>query len=195
LDIKACPSGATGADVMPERIDPSNGETRKEVSKMTTGKSVAKQVEDANEARRLLDEAWDRAKKVYKEAKEQADVVYKEAKKIAVDKEAKKRADEAHKEAVKEAGKVRDAITSEAMAVFGDFWKQRDIDAQDAITRSKERGDQAKIAYKEAKKQAGIAHKEAKEQAVDKEARKAADQAHKEDNKQAKKDYEEAVNR
>jgi len=161
---------------------------------MTTGKSVAQQVEDSNEARRLLDEAWDRAKKVYKDAKEQADIVYKEAKKLAVDKEAKKRADEAHKEAVKEAGKIRDAITNEAMVVFGDFWKQRDIDAQTAITRSKERGDQAKIAYKEAKKQAGMAHKEAKEQAVDREAKNAADQTRKETVKQAKKDYDEAMN-
>jgi len=164
-----------------------------EVSKMTTGKSVAQQVIDSNEARKLLDEAWDRAKKVYKEAKEQVDIVYKEAKKLAVDKEAKKAADEAHKEAVKEAQKLRDAITNEAMAVFSGFWKQRDIDAQDAITRSKERGDQAKIAYKEAKKQADIVHKEAKEMAVDKEAGKAADQARKETVKQAKKDRDEAT--
>ncbi|KPK21053.1 MAG: hypothetical protein AMJ70_07175, partial [Dehalococcoidia bacterium SG8_51_3] len=97
---------------------------------MTTGKSVAQQAEASNEARQLLDEAWTRARKAYKEAKEQADIVYKEAKKVAVDKEAKKRADEAHKEAVKEAGKIRDAITYEAQAVFADFWKQRDIDLQ-----------------------------------------------------------------
>ena len=70
---------------------------------MTTGKSGAQQAEASNEARKLLDEALDRAKKVYKEAK--------------------KRTDEAHKEAVKEAGKLRDAITNEAMVVFGDFWK------------------------------------------------------------------------
>ena len=92
---------------------------------MTTGKSVAQQVADADEARTLLGEAWDRAKKVHKEAKEQADIVYKEAKKMAVDKEAKKAADEAHKEAIKEAKKVRDAITNEAMAVFRGYYEQR----------------------------------------------------------------------
>jgi len=164
-----------------------------EVSEMTTGKSVAQQAEASNEARKLLDEAWARAKEVYKEAKEQADTVYKEAKKLAVDKEAKKAADEAHKVAVKEAQKLRDAITNEAQAVFADFWKQRDIDSQKATAESKERTEQAKIAYKGAKAQADIVHRGAKEQAIDKEAKKAADKARKEALKQAKQDYDEAT--
>jgi len=74
-----------------------------EVSEMTTGKSAAQHGEASNEARQLLDEAWDRAKKAYKEAKEQADIVHKEAKKQAVDKEAEKESDQAHKEALKQA--------------------------------------------------------------------------------------------
>ena len=162
---------------------------------MTTGKSAAQQAEASNEARKLLDDAWDRAKKVYKEAKEQADIVYNEAKKLAVDKEAKKRADEAHKEAVKEAEKLRDAITNEAMAVFSGFWKQKDIDSQEAITKAKESSGLAKKVYEEAKKQADIGHKEAKGQAVDKEAEKTADQARKEALKQARKDYDEAIDK
>jgi len=77
------------------------------------------------EAKKVLDEAWDRATKVYKEAKLQADIVYEEARKAAVDDEARKRADAAHEEALKEARKVRDAITNVAQAVFIDFWKQK----------------------------------------------------------------------
>ena len=75
------------------------------------------------EARKLLDEAWDRSAKVYKEAKEQADTVYEAAKKIAVDKDGRKRADEAHEEALKEAKRLRDAITNVAQAVFSEFWR------------------------------------------------------------------------
>ncbi|MFC2009232.1 hypothetical protein ACFLUT_04175 [Chloroflexota bacterium] len=77
------------------------------------------------EAKKLLDEAWDRSGKVYKEAKQQADIVYEEAKRLAVDAEARKRADEAHEEALKEAKKVRDAITNVAQSIFIDFWKQK----------------------------------------------------------------------
>jgi len=77
------------------------------------------------EAKKLLDDAWDRATKVYKEAKKQADIVYEEAMKAAVDDAARKRADAAHDEALKEARKARDAITNVAQAVFIDFWKQK----------------------------------------------------------------------
>ena len=77
------------------------------------------------EAKKLLDDSWDRATKAYKEAKKQADTVYEEARKAAVDEEARKRADAAHEEALKEARKVRDAITNVAQAVFIDFWKQK----------------------------------------------------------------------
>ena len=64
------------------------------------------------EARKLLDEAWERAQKAYKEAKEQADKVHKEAKKIAVDKQAKQEADKAHKEALGQVEKdYKEAMT------------------------------------------------------------------------------------
>jgi len=76
------------------------------------------------EARKLLDEAWDRSAKVYNEAKAQADAVYEAAKKVAVDKDARKRADEAHEEALKEAKRLRDAITNVAQAVFAEFWRR-----------------------------------------------------------------------
>ncbi|HUS88170.1 MAG TPA: hypothetical protein VMW91_02180, partial [Desulfosporosinus sp.] len=105
---------------------------------METGKSETQKPETHDEARKFLDEAWDRAKKVYKEAKEQADIVHKEAKKLAVDKQAKKAADEAHKEALEEVKKVRDAIVQEGQAVFSGFWKQSEIDSQEAITKAKE---------------------------------------------------------
>jgi hypothetical protein len=165
-----------------------------EVSKMEAGKAEDQKAKTFIEARKLLDDAWARANKVYKEAKEQADIVHNEAKKLAVDKEVKKRADEAHKEAIKEAGKVRDAITSEAQVVFTTFWAEKDKDTQETIIRSKESSDLAQKGYKEAKKQADIAHKAAKGQAIGKEGKKAADQVRKETLKQAKKDYNEAIN-
>jgi hypothetical protein len=143
------------------------------------------------EARALLDDAWARATKVYKESKEQADIVYDAAKKIAVDKEARKRADEAHKEAVKEAKKASDAITSVALAGFGDFWKQQDIDSKSAIHKSEERADLAKKAYKGAKKEADLLHEEAKRTATGGLERKQADEARSEAMKRAKKVYDE----
>lgn len=146
-------------------------------------------------ARKILDEAWEGASKVYKEAKEQADIVYKAAKELAVDKEAKKRVDEAHKEALKAAATVRDAITGEAQAAFSRFWTKRDLDAQIAIKKSKERGDLAQKVYKEAKGQADIDYKEAKGRAVDKEGKKAADQSRTENLKKAKEDYDEAISK
>jgi len=145
------------------------------------------------EARKVLDDAWDGATKAYKVAKEQADIIYKEAKNLAVDKETKKRADEAHKEAIKAAEKVRDAITDEAQAVFSRFWKQKELNEQLAITKSKERSDLAQSTYKEAKKQADIDHKSAKGGAVDKEGKKAADQARTDTLNKAKEDYEETM--
>jgi hypothetical protein len=146
-----------------------------------------------NEARKLLDDAWDGATKAYKAAKEQADIIYKEAKKMAVDKETKKRADEAHKEAIKAAEKIRDAITDEAQAVFSNFWTQKELSDQMAITKSKERSDLAQKTYKEAKNQADIDHKAAQGSANDKEGKKAADQARTETLKKAKEDYEETI--
>ena len=136
------------------------------------------------EARKLLDDAWAGATKAYKEAK-----------KLAVDKETKKRVDETHKEAIKAAEKVRDAITNEAQAVFSSFWTKRDLDAQMAITKSKERSDLAQKAHKEAKNQADIDHKAAKGRAVDREGKEAADQARTETLRKAKEDYDETMSR
>ena len=145
------------------------------------------------EAKRICDDAWNRAGEVYKEAKKQADIVHKEAKKIAVDKQAKKVADEAHKEALEQAKKVRDAIMAEAMVVFRSSYDQATIDYDEAVAKAKEYADRAQEAYKEAKKQADILHEEAQKIAVDKQAKKEADKAHKEALEQAKKDYGEAT--
>jgi vacuolar-type H+-ATPase subunit H len=95
-----------------------------EVSDMETGKVEHQMAQTHEEARKLLDEAWDRAMKVHKEAKKQADIVYEEARKLAVDEEGRKRAEEAHTEALKQAKKASDAITNVAQAVFSDFWKR-----------------------------------------------------------------------
>ena len=143
--------------------------------------------------RKVLEEAHQRAGKAYQEAKKQADIVYEEAKKLAVDKAAKQEVDKAHKEAIKQAEKVRDAIINEGMVLFTATWKQSEKDVEEAITKSKERGDLAQKDYKEAKKQADIVHEGAKKQAGDKTARQEADKAHKEAVKKAEKDYKDAT--
>ena len=160
---------------------------------MDTEETGIRKPADFNEARALLDDAWDRAKKVYKETKEQADIVHKEAKRVAVDKEGKKRADEAHKEAVQEAKKARDSIVNVAQAAFTEFWRQQDADTQDAAARAKERSALAQKTHEEAKEQADIAHREAMSQAEDGQARKKADDVRKEARKQAKQAYDESM--
>ena len=160
---------------------------------METGESGTQKTATYNEAKKLLDEAWARSAKVYKEAKEQADILHEAARKIATDKDARKRADEAHDEALKEAKKVRDAITNVAQSVFTESWVQRDVELKDATARTQERSDLAQKTYREAKDRAAATHREAKTQAVDKEAGKAADQARKEAETQAKQDYDEAM--
>ncbi|MBN1856582.1 MAG: hypothetical protein JW846_06505 [Dehalococcoidia bacterium] len=146
-----------------------------------------------DEARKVLDEAWERSTKAYKVAKAEADAVYEQAKKVAPDKDARKRADEAHKAAIEAAKKVRDAITNEAQTVFTNVWTQKDKEAQEALAKTKERTELAQKAYKEAKDQAGIDHKAAKKKAVDAQARKDADAARKESEKKAKAVYDEAM--
>ena len=91
---------------------------------MDAGEIGAQQSQTHAEAKRLRDNAWELASKAYKEAKAQADIVYQAARELAVDKESKKRADEAHEEALKEARRLRDAITSVAQAVFSEFWRK-----------------------------------------------------------------------
>jgi len=163
------------------------------------GKSEAeRQAVDAQtkghaEAKRVCDETWKRADKAYKEAKEQADIVHKEAKKIAVDKEATKAADEAHKNAIEQAKKLRDAIISEAMAVFRTSYDKADADYLETTAKTRAAIKDADEIYKEAKNQADIAHKEAKKQAVDKQAKKEADEAYKKAIEQAKQSRDEAT--
>jgi hypothetical protein len=165
--------------------------TIKEGSEMTTEKPDSR-VEIKAKAKKVLDEAWDRAQKVYEVAKKQADIVYKEAKKLAVDKQAKEEVDKTYQEAIKQAEKVRDAITRELQGVFIAAWDQSEKEYTEAITKLKERTDRVQKAYEEAKKQADIVYEEAKKRAVDKKAKKEAAKAHKEAIKQAEKDYREA---
>jgi hypothetical protein len=98
-----------------------------------------KALEEAKkQADKILKDGLKRAEEVCKEAKKQADIVYKEAKKLAVDKAAKEVADKAHKEALKEAERVRDAITNEVWAVWHASYDQRAEDLEKAIAKSKE---------------------------------------------------------
>ena len=160
---------------------------------MEMGQGGAEKAKTYAEAKVLLDEAWMRSATVYKDAREQADIIYEAAKKMAVDKDARKRADEAHEEALKEAKKVRDAITNVAQSVFTGSWMQRDLEAKEAASGLQERSDLAQKVYKEAREQATVVHKEAKKHAVDRKAEKATDEAHKEADRLAKKNYDEAM--
>jgi hypothetical protein len=189
-----CPVPLTG--IVTDRIVYNQGSRSqavsiKEVSGMEAGKSGTQKAVAYD--RKVLEEAHERAGKAYQEAKKQADIVYEAAKKLAVDKAAKQEVDKAHKEAIKEAEKVRDAIINEGMVLFTATWKQSEKDSEEAITKSKERGDLAQKDYKEAKKQADIVHEGAKKQAGDKTARQEADKAHKEAVQQAEKDYKDAT--
>ncbi len=160
-----------------------------------SGKEEAAQGKTQAEAGRIRIETWDRADKAYKEAKKQADVIYKEAKKMAVDKQAKRELDKAHSEALKQAKKVRDAITAESMVAFTAAWEQTTIDYNEAIAKAKEIGIRADKAYEETKKRADMVYKEAKKMAVDKQAKSEADKAHKEALAQAERDYRNATNK
>ncbi|MFC2068415.1 hypothetical protein ACFLTP_05360 [Chloroflexota bacterium] len=147
------------------------------------------------EARKLLDEAWERSQKAYKEVKNQADIVYKKAKKLAVDKQAKQELDRTHKETLEQAKKVRDAIMVEAQAVFTGTWDQGDKDYDEAIAKSKKISVQAQKAYDDTKHQADMIHKEAKKLAVDKQAKQEADRVHEEALRQAEKNHKEATDK
>ena len=90
-----------------------------------------RRVETKAEAKKVLDEAWDRAQQAYEVAKKQADIVYKAIEKHTVDKQAKEEAHKAYKEAVKQAEKVRDAIKNQAKVVFADTWEQAEKEFHD----------------------------------------------------------------
>ncbi len=160
---------------------------------MATEETGTEKTKTYIEAKQLLDDAWQRALKLHKEAKQEADAVYAEAKKAAPDKEARKRVDQAHDEALKEATRLRDAITTVAQSAFTESFRQRDAEAKAEVAKSKERVDLAQKAYSEAKVQMDKDHQEAKQLAVDSEGRKSADAAHKEAGKRAKEQLDEAM--
>jgi len=145
------------------------------------------------EAGKICDEAWARALQAYKEAKKQAHIVHKKARKIALNKQAKKEAKEAYKKAIEQAKKLRDAITTEAMAVFRCSYDKADADYLETQIKSRKAITDADETYKEANKQAEIVYKEAMKRAVDKQARKEANEAYKEAIEQAKQVRDEAT--
>jgi hypothetical protein len=143
-------------------------------------------------ARKICDEASERAKKVYIEAKKQADIVYEKAQKLVVDDQTRKEAAKAYEEAVKQAEEARHKIEWQAQVVFTAAWVESDTDYQEALTKAKEHIDLVRRAYDEAKKQAEIVYEEAKKLAVGKQAKEAA-KAYKKAIQQAEKDYHEGV--
>jgi tetratricopeptide (TPR) repeat protein len=143
-------------------------------------------------ARKLCDDATERAKKACDEAIKQANIVYEKANTLAVNDQAKKDAAKAYEEAIKQAMEVRHTIQWEAQVVFTHTWVQSDKDYQEALTKSKERIASAKKTYDEAKNQAGIVFEEAKKSADGKQVKEAA-KAYKKAIEQAEKDYHEAI--
>ena len=159
------------------------------------GGALDAQYKSRAEAKKVSDEAWERAYKAYKEAKKQADIVHKEASKIAVDKQAKKVLDETHKNAIEQAKKLREAIIAEAMVVFRTSYDQATADYLETTTKSRVAIKDADETYKEAKKHADIVYKETKKRAADKEAKKEADEAYKKAIAQAKQVRDEATSK
>jgi hypothetical protein len=143
-------------------------------------------------ARKLCDDASERAKMACDVAIKQAKIVYEMAMKIAVDDQARKEATKAYEEAVKQAEEVRHTIEWEAQVILTHTWVQSDQDYQEALTKSKERIASAKKTCDEAKNQASIVYEEAKKLATGKQAKEAA-KAYKKAIEQAEKDYREAI--
>jgi hypothetical protein len=143
-------------------------------------------------ARKLCDDASERAKKACDEAIKQANIVYEKAKTLAVNDQARKEAAKAYEEAVRQAMEVRHTIEWEAQVVFTNTWVHSDKDYQEALTKSKERVASAKKTYDEAKNQAGIVFEEAKKSADGRQVKEAA-KAYKKAIERAEKDYHEAI--
>lgn len=143
-------------------------------------------------ARKLCDDASERAKMACDAAVKQAGIVYEKASKLAVEDRAKKEATKAYEEAVKHAEEVRHKIEWEAQVVFTHTWVQSDKDYQEALDKSKERIAIAQKVHDEAKKQAELVYEEAKKSADGKQAKEAA-KAYKIAIKQAEKDYHKAI--
>ena len=143
-------------------------------------------------ARKLCDDASERAKMACDAAIKQAKIVYEMAVKMAVDDQARKEATKAYEEAVKKAEEVRHTIEWEAQVILTHTWVQSDKDYQEALTKSKERIASAKKTCDEAKNQASIVFEEAKKLADGKQAKEAA-KAYKKAIERAEKDYREAI--
>jgi predicted RND superfamily exporter protein len=143
-------------------------------------------------ARKLCDDASERAKIACDVAIKQANIVYESARKMAVDDQTRKEATKAYEEAVKQAEEVRHTIEWEAQVVLTHTWVQSDKDYQEALTKSKERIASAQKARDEAKNQASIVFEEAKKSADGKQAKEAA-KAYKKAIERAEKDYHEAI--
>ena len=143
-------------------------------------------------ARKLCDDASERAKMACDVAIKQANIVYEKANTLAINDQAKKEAAKAYEEAVKKAEEVRHTIEWEAQVVLTHTWVQSATDYQEALTKSKERIASAKKTYDEVKNQASIVFEEAKKSADGKQVKEAA-KAHKKAIEQAEKDYHEAI--
>jgi tetratricopeptide (TPR) repeat protein len=143
-------------------------------------------------ARKLCDDATERAKKACDEAIKQANIVYEKAKTLVVNDQAKEEAAKAYEEAVRKAEEVRHTIEWEAQVVFTHTWVQSDKDYQEALTKSKERVDSAKNTFDEVKNKASTVFEEAKKSADGKQVKEAV-KAYKKAIEQAEKDYHEAI--
>jgi hypothetical protein len=143
-------------------------------------------------ARKLCDDASERAKMACDVAIKQAKIVYEMAAKMAVDDQARKEATKAYEEAVKQAEEVRHTIEWEAQVILTHTWVQSDKDYQEALTKSKERIASAQKTCDEAKNQASIVFEEAKKSADGKQAKEAA-KTYKKAIERAEKDYREAI--
>jgi vacuolar-type H+-ATPase subunit H len=143
-------------------------------------------------ARKLCDDASERAKMASIEAEKQAKIVYDSAIKLAVDDQARKETTKAYEEAVKHAEEIRHKIEWEAQVVFTHTWVQSDKDYQEALIKSKERMASAKKTYDEVKNRASIVFEEAKKSADGKQAKEVA-KVYKKTIEQAEKDYHKAI--
>jgi hypothetical protein len=143
-------------------------------------------------ARKLCDDASERAIIACHEAIKQANIVYENALKLAFEDHTRKEATKAYEEAVTQAEEIRHKIEWEAQVVFTHTWVDSDKEYQEALTKSKERVANARKALDEAKKQAELVYEEAKKLAVGKQTKEAA-KAYKKAIERAENDYREAI--
>jgi hypothetical protein len=140
------------------------------------------------EARKLYGEAYERARKTSIEVVKQADIFYTQAKKLVVDDQSKQEAAQAYEAVMQQAGEVRHAIEWQAQVVLTRTLVQTEKDYQEAITKSKERIERAKMAYIDAKKQADIVFEETSKLGAGKQAIN-AEKGYKKAMEQAEKEY------